>query len=84
MRISPRFGDYRVPAFFRSVTKDVILVSGFNVYPNEIGGVVQRHPGELECTSVTVPAGAPSTPPDAPHAAASFGKIGRRIACDAE
>ena len=35
--------------------KDMILVSGFNVYPNEIEGVVQLHPGVLECASVGVP-----------------------------
>ena len=35
--------------------KDMILVSGFNVYPNEIEGVVQMHPGVLECASVGVP-----------------------------
>ena len=29
--------------------KDMILVSGFNVYPNEIEGVVARHAGVLEC-----------------------------------
>src|SRR3546814_7427285 len=28
--------------------KDMILVSGFNVYPNEIEGVVAQHPGVLE------------------------------------
>jgi long-chain acyl-CoA synthetase len=28
--------------------KDMILVSGFNVYPNEIEGVVAGHPGVLE------------------------------------
>jgi long-chain acyl-CoA synthetase len=35
--------------------KDMILVSGFNVYPNEIEGVVQMHPGVLECACVGVP-----------------------------
>ena len=35
--------------------KDMILVSGFNVYPNEIEGVVQMHPGVLECASVGIP-----------------------------
>ena len=29
--------------------KDMILVSGFNVYPNEIESVVATHPGVLEC-----------------------------------
>jgi long-chain acyl-CoA synthetase len=35
--------------------KDMILVSGFNVYPNEIEGVVAAHPGVLECAAVGVP-----------------------------
>jgi long-chain acyl-CoA synthetase len=35
--------------------KDMILVSGFNVYPNEIEDVVARHPGVLEVAAVGVP-----------------------------
>ncbi|MFM2445563.1 MAG: hypothetical protein RI936_10 [Pseudomonadota bacterium] len=35
--------------------KDMILVSGFNVYPNEIEGVVAEHPGVMECAVVGVP-----------------------------
>jgi len=35
--------------------KDMILVSGFNVYPNEIEGVVSGHPGVLECAVVGIP-----------------------------
>jgi long-chain acyl-CoA synthetase len=35
--------------------KDMILVSGFNVYPNEIESVVAAHPGVLECGVVGVP-----------------------------
>jgi long-chain acyl-CoA synthetase len=35
--------------------KDMILVSGFNVYPNEIEGVVALHHGVLECAVVGVP-----------------------------
>ncbi len=35
--------------------KDMILVSGFNVYPNEIEDVVVRHPGVLEAAAVGVP-----------------------------
>jgi long-chain acyl-CoA synthetase len=35
--------------------KDMILVSGFNVYPNEIEGVVAMLPGVLECAAVGVP-----------------------------
>ena len=37
--------------------KDMILVSGFNVYPNEIEAVVVMHPGVLECAAVGVPDG---------------------------
>ena len=35
--------------------KDMILVSGFNVYPNEIEAVVVMHPGVLECAAVGLP-----------------------------
>jgi long-chain acyl-CoA synthetase len=35
--------------------KDMILVSGFNVYPNEIEDVVASHPGVLECACIGVP-----------------------------
>ncbi|WP_449369856.1 long-chain-fatty-acid--CoA ligase [Thiomonas sp.] len=35
--------------------KDMILVSGFNVYPNEIEGVAMMHPGVLEAAAVGVP-----------------------------
>jgi long-chain acyl-CoA synthetase len=35
--------------------KDMILVSGFNVYPSEIEGVLAAHPGVLECACVGVP-----------------------------
>ncbi len=35
--------------------KDMILVSGFNVYPNEVEGVVAAHEGVLECAAVGVP-----------------------------
>jgi long-chain acyl-CoA synthetase len=35
--------------------KDMILVSGFNVYPNEVEDVVARHPGVLEVAAVGVP-----------------------------
>jgi long-chain acyl-CoA synthetase len=35
--------------------KDMILVSGFNVYPNEVEGVIAGHPGVLECAAVGVP-----------------------------
>jgi long-chain acyl-CoA synthetase len=35
--------------------KDMVLVSGFNVYPTEIEDVVSTHPGVLECAVVGVP-----------------------------
>ena len=35
--------------------KDMILVSGFNVYPNEVEAVVAAHPGVLECAAIGVP-----------------------------
>jgi long-chain acyl-CoA synthetase len=35
--------------------KDMILVSGFNVYPNEVESVVAMLPGVLECGVVGVP-----------------------------
>jgi len=33
----------------------MILVSGFNVYPNEIEDVIGQMPGVLECAAVGVP-----------------------------
>ncbi|MBE7419904.1 MAG: long-chain-fatty-acid--CoA ligase [Ideonella sp.] len=43
--------------YFRIVDrkKDMILVSGFNVYPNEIEDVVSKMPGVVECAAVGVP-----------------------------
>jgi long-chain acyl-CoA synthetase len=35
--------------------KDMILVSGFNVYPNEIEDVAVTHPKVLECAAVGIP-----------------------------
>ncbi|NLD69905.1 MAG: long-chain-fatty-acid--CoA ligase [Limnobacter sp.] len=35
--------------------KDMILVSGFNVYPNEVEAVAAMHPGVLEAAAVGVP-----------------------------
>jgi long-chain acyl-CoA synthetase len=34
--------------------KDLIIISGFNVYPNEIEDVVSSHPDVLECAAVGV------------------------------
>ncbi|WP_353236596.1 long-chain-fatty-acid--CoA ligase [Diaphorobacter ruginosibacter] len=43
--------------FFKIVDrkKDMVLVSGFNVYPNEVEDVVAAMPGVLECAVVGVP-----------------------------
>jgi long-chain acyl-CoA synthetase len=43
--------------FFKIVDrkKDMILVSGFNVYPNEVEDVITQMPGVLECAAVSVP-----------------------------
>jgi long-chain acyl-CoA synthetase len=35
--------------------KDMIVVSGFKVFPNEIEGVVANHPGVVECAAIGVP-----------------------------
>ena len=35
--------------------KDMILVSGFNVYPNEVESVAMSHPGVAECAAIGVP-----------------------------
>ncbi|QLE98702.1 AMP-binding protein [Neptunomonas phycophila] len=35
--------------------KDLIIVSGFNVYPNEIEEVVSSHPLVIECAAVGIP-----------------------------
>jgi long-chain acyl-CoA synthetase len=35
--------------------KDMILVSGFNVYPNEVEDVLSQLPGVLECAAVGIP-----------------------------
>mgnify|MGYP000635611510 CR=1 FL=1 len=43
--------------FFKIVDrkKDMILVSGFNVYPNEVEDVASACPGVLECAAIGVP-----------------------------
>ena len=35
--------------------KDMILVSGFNVYPNEVEAIVAMYDGVLECAAIGVP-----------------------------
>ena len=54
-----RTGDIGVVderGYFRIVDrkKDMILVSGFNVYPNEIEDVLSQLPGVLECAAVGI------------------------------
>jgi long-chain acyl-CoA synthetase len=43
--------------FFQIVDrkKDMILVSGFNVYPNEIEDIVSTHPKVMECAAIGIP-----------------------------
>jgi long-chain acyl-CoA synthetase len=43
--------------YFRIVDrlKDMILVSGFNVYPNEVEEALAEHEGILECAAIGVP-----------------------------
>jgi len=55
-----RTGDIGVMderGYFRIVDrkKDMILVSGFNVYPNEVEDVLTQLPGVLECAAIGVP-----------------------------
>jgi long-chain acyl-CoA synthetase len=55
-----RSGDIGVAderGYFRIVDrkKDMILVSGFNVYPNEIEDVVTQMPGVLEAAAIGIP-----------------------------
>ena len=54
-----RTGDIGVVderGYFRIVDrkKDMILVSGFNVYPNEVEDVITQMPGVLECAAVGI------------------------------
>jgi len=44
--------DERGYVFLQDRKKDLILVSGFNVYPNEVEAVAATHPGILECAAV--------------------------------
>jgi long-chain acyl-CoA synthetase len=41
--------------FIQDRKKDMINVSGFNVYPNEVEGVAVTHPGVLEAAAVAQP-----------------------------
>jgi long-chain acyl-CoA synthetase len=53
--------------FFRIVDrrKDMILVSGFNVFPNEVEDVLAKLPGVKECAVIGVPDGASGEAPKA-------------------
>lgn len=50
-------GQMEESGFFRIVDrkKDMILVSGFNVYPNEIEDIVAAHPKVLEAAAIGIP-----------------------------
>ena len=50
-------GAMNAEGFFRIVDrkKDMILVSGFNVYPNEVEDVIVTHPKVFECAAVGIP-----------------------------
>jgi long-chain acyl-CoA synthetase len=55
-----RSGDigFMTPEGFTKIVdrkKDMILVSGFNVFPNEVEEVAMSHPGILECAAIGVP-----------------------------
>ena len=50
-------GEVDERGYFKIVDrkKDMILVSGFNVYPNEVEDVIALIPGVLECAAVGIP-----------------------------
>ena len=55
-----RSGDigYMTPEGYTKIVdrkKDMILVSGFNVFPNEVEAVAMTHGGVLECAAIGVP-----------------------------
>jgi long-chain acyl-CoA synthetase len=47
--------DERGYVFIEDRKKDMILVSGFNVYPNEVEAVAASHPGILEAAAIAQP-----------------------------
>ncbi len=47
--------DERGFVYIEDRKKDMILVSGFNVYPNEVEAVAVTHPGILEAAAVAQP-----------------------------
>ncbi|MDN5842545.1 MAG: AMP-binding protein [Alcaligenaceae bacterium] len=50
--------DERGYVFILDRKKDMILVSGFNVYPNEVEAAAVEHPDIIEAAAIGVPAGA--------------------------
>lgn len=50
-------GEFTPEGYLRIVDrlKDMVLVSGFNVYPNEIEDVLAAHPGILEAAVIGIP-----------------------------
>jgi long-chain acyl-CoA synthetase len=47
--------DARGRIYIEDRKKDLIIVSGFNVYPNEVENVLSLHPGVLEAAVIGVP-----------------------------
>ena len=47
--------DERGYVYIEDRKKDMILVSGFNVYPNEVESIAASHPGVLEAAAVAQP-----------------------------
>ncbi len=47
--------DERGYVYIEDRKKDMILVSGFNVYPNEVEAIAASHPGVLEAAAVAQP-----------------------------
>jgi long-chain acyl-CoA synthetase len=47
--------DERGYVYISDRKKDMILVSGFNVYPNEVEDALAAHPGVLEVAAVAQP-----------------------------
>ena len=52
-----RYRRFRCEGFLRLLDrkKDMIIVSGFKVFPNEVEDVVMQHPGVFEAAAIGVP-----------------------------